>query len=67
MDSFTIILFCLLYIIHNDHQLLTHKKFFFKDTHEEKSNPAKEERMWQVTRLLFGDWLEAVCEEVDYT
>ena len=45
MDSFTIILFCLLYIIHNDHQLLTHKKFFFKDTHEEKSNPAKEERM----------------------
>lgn len=66
MDSFTIILFCLLYIIHNDHQLLT-KKIFFKATHKEKSNPAKEDRMWQVTRLLLGDWLEAVCEEVDYT
>lgn len=44
MDSFTIILFCLLYIIHNDHQLLT-KKIFFKATHKEKSNPAKEDRM----------------------
>ena len=45
---------------------LQKKFFFFQATHKERSNPAKEEKMWQVTWLLFGDWLEAVCEEVDY-
>lgn len=40
MDSFTIILFCLLYIIHNGHQLLT-KKVFFKATHKENLTQQK--------------------------
>lgn len=66
MDSFTLYFFVYYTLPIMTTSYLQKKIFFFKATHKEKSNPAKEEKMWQVTWLLFGDWLEAVCEEVDY-